>query len=180
MKNYLMNMMLVMMSLSLVGCVGELGENSAANTTKASITPPADAPITPPVDAPITPPVDAPITPPVDAPITPPVDAPITPPVDAPITPPVDAPISGSAILSWSAPVTRTDGSSLSMTEIAGYKIYMGSSATNLALLTDVADAYTMKYKVDNLGEGTYYFAVSTYSIEDIESDVSLIVSKTI
>jgi hypothetical protein len=174
MKNYLMNMMmLVMMSLSLVGCVGELGEDSAANTaTKASITPPADAPITPPADAPITPPADAPITPPADAPITPPVDA--------PITPPADAPISGSASLSWSAPVTRTDGSSLSMTEIAGYRIYMGSSATNLALLTDVADAYTMKYKVDNLGEGTYYFAVSTYSIEDIESDVSLIVSKTI
>jgi len=157
MKNYLMNMMLLVMSLSLVGCIGEFGEDSAANTTtKTSTNPPADAPTPPPADAPTPPPADA------------------------PTPPPADVPISGSASLSWIAPIERIDGTSLSMAEIAGYRIYMGSSATNLALLTDVADAYIMKYKVDNLGEGTYYFAVSTYSIENIESNVSQIVSKTI
>ena len=166
MKNYLMNMMLLVMSLSLVGCIGEFGEDSAANTTTKTST---------------NPPVDAPPPPPVDAPPPPSVDAPPPPPVDAPPPPPVDVPISGSTSLSWTAPVTRTDDSSLlSMAEIAGYRIYMGSSAANFALLTDIANVHITEYKINNLGEGTYYFAVSTYSIENIESDVSQIVSKTI
>ncbi len=127
MKNYFLNMLLLVMTLSVVGCGGESGESSTANP--------------------------------------------------APTT---NEPTSGSATLSWTAPATRTDGSSLPMNEIAGYKIYMGSSATNLALVADISDAYTVEYKLDDLGQGTHYFAVSTYSTSDIESDVSQIVSKTI
>ncbi len=87
---------------------------------------------------------------------------------------------SASASLNWVAPTTRTDGTPLPMSEIAGYKIYMGSSATNLTLVTDIPDAYTMEHEITDLDDGTHYFAVSAYSTENIESDKSEVVNKTI
>ncbi len=87
---------------------------------------------------------------------------------------------STSATLSWTAPTTRTDGTPLAMDEIGGYKVYMGASATDLSLVANVSDPYTMEYEINNLDEGTYYFAVSTYSKSDVESDISVVVSKTI
>jgi len=86
----------------------------------------------------------------------------------------------GRAALSWVAPTTRTDGSPLAMDEIGGYKVYMGSSATDLVLIADVSDPYTMEYEINSLDEGTYYFAISTYSMSGVESDISAVVSKTI
>lgn len=87
---------------------------------------------------------------------------------------------SNSITLSWTAPAIRSDGTYLAMSEIAGYKVYIGSSATDLTLVTDIADPYTMEYEASSLDVGTYYFAVSTYNTDGMESDVSAVVSKTI
>ena len=87
---------------------------------------------------------------------------------------------STTATLSWAAPTTRIDGSPLPMSEIAGYKIYMGTNANNLSLAAHITDPYLMEYKISELSTGTYYFAVSTYTHDNLESGLSVIVSKSI
>ncbi|GEM_PF-5137738 len=87
---------------------------------------------------------------------------------------------SASVILSWTAPTTRADGTVLDMTEIGGYKVYTGSSVTDLTLVANVSDPYTMKYEFNALGEGIHYFAVSAYNTSGVESSMSVVVSKTI
>lgn len=85
-----------------------------------------------------------------------------------------------SVILHWNAPATRNDGTYLGMSEIAGYKVYMGPNASSLTLVSNISDPYTMEYEVNNLDVGTYYFSVSTYDTDNLESDMSGVVSKTI
>lgn len=84
-----------------------------------------------------------------------------------------------SALLSWTAPVTRTDGSLLPISEIAGYKVYVGSSATELGFKANIPDPYTLEHQITQLGEGTYYFAVTTYDHANLESELSSVVSKS-
>ena len=85
---------------------------------------------------------------------------------------------SGSATLTWTAPVTNTDGSAL--TDLAGYHIYYGSSATALSNVIDVASAGTTSYTVASLTSGTWYFAVSAYTTSGLESTLSNTGSKSI
>jgi len=86
----------------------------------------------------------------------------------------------GSASLSWVAPTTKIDSTSLSMSEVGGYKVYVGSSESTLVLYADISDPYQMEYVVESLNAGTHYFAVTAYSLSGAESDFSSVVSKTI
>jgi len=86
---------------------------------------------------------------------------------------------SGVATLSWTAPATRIDGTSLAMSEIAGYKIYVRDSANALIAVTEISDAYTMEYKISVKNAGTYYFSVAAFDQNLVESDSSDPVSKT-
>ena len=88
------------------------------------------------------------------------------------------APVLGSATLSWSAPSQNTDGSTLS--DLAGYNVYYGTSPTNLTNKIVVASAGTTTYTVGSLPSGTYYFAVSAYNVNGVESTPSNVGSKTI
>jgi hypothetical protein len=84
-----------------------------------------------------------------------------------------------SAVLSWVAPPTRTDGSALSLSEIAGYRVYRGTSASNLVLLKDLNDGSLTGYTATNLAAATtYYFAVKVYDYSGNESGYSTVVSK--
>lgn len=87
---------------------------------------------------------------------------------------------STSATLSWAAPTTRSDGSALPLSELAGYRIYGGSNANNLTLLANLTSNTSTDYKFSNLSAGTYYYAVASYNIYGVESDRSQVVSKTI
>ncbi len=86
----------------------------------------------------------------------------------------------GVASLSWVAPSTRVDDTVLPMSEIGGYKVYMGESATELTLYQDISDPYQMELVVNDLTAGTYYFAVTAYNQYGAESDFSVIESKSI
>jgi len=78
-----------------------------------------------------------------------------------------------AAELSWIAPDTRVDGSTLPISEIGGYKIYSGRTAESLTLLIDIADPNTNAYS-DGQPAGTYY-AVTAYNVYGAESDYSAI-----
>ncbi len=84
----------------------------------------------------------------------------------------------GSATLSWQAPTTNTDGSAL--TDLAGYRIYFGSSADNLSQAIALTGVGIQTYVVDGLTSGTWYFAVRAVASDGAESALSEIVSKTV
>ncbi|MCU7905296.1 MAG: putative Ig domain-containing protein [Candidatus Thiodiazotropha sp. (ex Epidulcina cf. delphinae)] len=85
----------------------------------------------------------------------------------------------GSISLSWVPPVTRTDGAPLDMSEIAGYKIYMGNSQDNLAPIMEYEDCTIQNHLFDNLETGDYYFAVTAYDTDGIESGFSNVAMKS-
>ncbi len=78
--------------------------------------------------------------------------------------------------LSWTPPSARTDGSFLPLTELAGYRIYMGTSSDNMNPLVDLNDDSVTSYTVNNLSAGSYYFAVSAYDTDGAESGYSEII----
>lgn len=80
-----------------------------------------------------------------------------------------------SATLSWDAPATNADGTEL--TDLAGYKVYYGTSPGNYATVIDVEDVTT--YTINDLSPATYYFTVTAYDEIGNESDYSNEVSKT-
>jgi hypothetical protein len=88
----------------------------------------------------------------------------------------VTAITTGSATLSWNAPTTNTDGTPL--TDLVGYKVYMGTSSGNYTTVVNIGNVTT--YVVNNLAPGTYYFVVTAYDSSNIESSFSNEASKTI
>ena len=90
------------------------------------------------------------------------------------------APSVPSATLSWVAPTTRVDNSVISLSELKGFKIYSGTEANNLQLLTNIEDPTITTYVVNDLPPATYFFAVTVYDQSMIESDFSEIATKTI
>jgi hypothetical protein len=90
---------------------------------------------------------------------------------------PETPPATGSASLSWSAPVTNDDGTQL--TDLAGYKVYYGSTP-GVYDHTDVVGT-TDSYVVTGLTTGqTYYFTVTAYDASGSESEYATEVSKVI
>jgi uncharacterized lipoprotein NlpE involved in copper resistance len=85
---------------------------------------------------------------------------------------------SGTATLSWEAPTTTTSGSAL--TDLAGYRIYYGISASDLSQSIQLDTVGVQTYVIDNLGRGTWYFAIRAVTTVGVESALSDIVSKTI
>ncbi len=83
-----------------------------------------------------------------------------------------------SASLSWSAPTQNEDGSSL--TDLAGYRIYYGTSPSDLSKRVDIGNPAMTSTVVPNLTSGTWYFAISAYTKNGAESGMSPIVSKVI
>ena len=86
----------------------------------------------------------------------------------------------GSMSLRWAAPSTRTDGSSLSLSEIDGYCIYIGTTPDNLAMHVDLSQGDLTSHTVDNLEVGNYYVAITAYDRSGNASDLSNVVQKSV
>ena len=84
----------------------------------------------------------------------------------------------GSVTVSWTPPSENTNGSAL--TNLAGYTISYGTSASQLTTNVKVASTGVTSYVIDNLPAGTYYFGITAYSSAGQTSSVSNVVSKTV
>jgi len=84
----------------------------------------------------------------------------------------------GSATLGWTAPTTNTDGSAL--TDLAGYIISYGTSATALDESVTVTDPSATSYTLQDLAAGTWYFAVTAYASDGTQSAATPTVSAPI
>jgi hypothetical protein len=84
----------------------------------------------------------------------------------------------GRATLSWTAPTENTDGSTLS--NLAGYRIRYGTSASALTQTIVIDNASVTTYVVDNLSPATWYFAVTAVNSQGAESGNSNVANKQI
>ncbi len=84
----------------------------------------------------------------------------------------------GSATIEWVAPTENTNGTPL--TNLAGYRIYYGTSASAMTKTVQIAHPSTVSYEVTNLSPGTWYFSVRSYTSANVESNNSPVASKTI
>jgi hypothetical protein len=86
----------------------------------------------------------------------------------------------GSITLNWKAPVTRADGTPLSLADIDGYRIHYGKSAGNYTSHVNVADGTAQSVILTDIPLGTYYLVMSTYDVDGRESGYSSVVSKNV
>lgn len=90
----------------------------------------------------------------------------------------VTQPTVGRATLSWMPPTQNTDGSPLN--DLAGYRIVYGTNSRSLDRSVQITNPSVNNYVLEDLGPGTWYFAVKAYNTAGIESELSNIASKTI
>lgn len=83
-----------------------------------------------------------------------------------------------TATVDWVPPTENTNGSELS--DLAGTRIYYGTSASNLNHMVEVASATQKTHTISNLAAGTWYFGCVAYTTAGTESAMSAVVSKHI
>ena len=85
----------------------------------------------------------------------------------------------GTATVTWTAPVKRTDGDSLTSREIKAYRIYHTVDQTAYKKVYEVA-ATSTSLNIYQLGKGLHNFALTTVDTANVESKLSPIASKRI
>lgn len=88
-----------------------------------------------------------------------------------------------SAVLSWSAPLTRVNGESIPMGELDKYVIRYGQDANELSeevVVTNAQAEAEMSYEVSGLDVGTWYFTIQVQDTNGLISEPSDVVSKSI
>jgi len=82
----------------------------------------------------------------------------------------------GPVALSWVAPTENVDGTAL--TDLAGYRIYYGSTSRSYSDMVQVGDPTATSHTL-NLASGDYYVAMTALDAEGNESSYSNEVMKT-
>jgi len=77
----------------------------------------------------------------------------------------------GTATLSWTAPTAYTDDTVLN--DLAGYKIYYGTSSASYDSVVSVTNPDLSEYFIKSLSVGTYYFVMTAYNDAGVESAYS-------
>ena len=72
--------------------------------------------------------------------------------------------------LFWRAPVSRSDNSSLSRSEISGYRIYYGMKQGDYLNRIEITDGAAETYVFTDLSSGIYYVVVTVFDTEGRES----------
>ena len=77
----------------------------------------------------------------------------------------------GNITVDWTPPTQNSDGTLL--TNLAGYRVHYGTSPERMTQSINVTNPGVTSYVVDNLGPGTWYFAVTSYTVGGTESVLS-------
>ena len=75
--------------------------------------------------------------------------------------------------LSWAAPAAREDNSAISLSEIAGYHVFYGTTQGQYSSRITINDGTAAGYTFIDFHSGTYYFVVTTLDTEGRESQFS-------
>lgn len=86
----------------------------------------------------------------------------------------------GSVSLSWTAPVTRADGTPLSLADIGGFYIYYGESEGSYPNRVELDDGAAQAVTLNDIPVGAYYMVMTTYDVNGHESSYSQVVKKTV
>ena len=84
----------------------------------------------------------------------------------------------GAVTLSWAPPTRNDDGSVL--TDLAGYRIYVGQSPDALTRVIVVNNPGLIRYMVEDLSPARWHFAMTSVNANGRESQLSPTVSKVI
>jgi hypothetical protein len=84
----------------------------------------------------------------------------------------------GTASLSWTPVTEATNGKVL--TDLAGYKVHYGTSASAMNTIVTLTNPSLTNYLVTNLSSGNWYFGITAYTTAGTESSLSNIGQKTI
>lgn len=84
-----------------------------------------------------------------------------------------------SVDLSWTAPLTRMDGSSIALSEIHHYEVRYGMSTKDLSKLQKV-DSDETRYRFKNLLQGRWHFSITVVDDNGLRSPPSSLVSKVL
>jgi hypothetical protein len=90
----------------------------------------------------------------------------------------VQAVATASVTVTWLPPTENSDGSAL--TDLAGYRIYWGTSAGSYSSSVTVNNGGLSSYVVTGLTPGTYYFAATAINAAGVESGFSNAASKIV
>lgn len=82
--------------------------------------------------------------------------------------------------LGWVAPATRADGSALSLSQIASFRIRFGTSPGTYTSSVNVDDSSATTYIIRDMAPATYYFVVTAIDTDGQESGYSGVVSTTV
>jgi hypothetical protein len=84
----------------------------------------------------------------------------------------------GSALLSWMPPTDNLDGTPLM--DLAGYRIYWGTSAGDYPNSVTLTNPGVTSYVVDNLAPANWYFVMTAVSAKGIESSRSNMMTRNV
>lgn len=85
---------------------------------------------------------------------------------------------SGAANVKWDAPTQNTDGTSL--TNLAGYRLLYGQSASALSQIVQINDPKATSYTIGSLAPALWYFSVKAFNAVNAESALSNTASKQV
>lgn len=81
-----------------------------------------------------------------------------------------------TAIVSWTAPTTNTDGTAY--TNPGGYRVQYGRTASTLDTSAYIQDPAARTWTSPALAVGSWSFAVRAYNAQGLESEISNVASK--
>lgn len=84
----------------------------------------------------------------------------------------------GTALVTWSQPTKNVDGSDLN--DLAGYRIYYGRNRGVYDNTISINNEFMSSYLIDNLGASDWYFAMTAFNSQGIESVYSVEVHKAV
>jgi hypothetical protein len=160
----------------LAGCGGSGGSSGAASEADASATPSVDASASPSVTG-SSPAAVVANTAVVSGSATTPVSAPVANGSSSSNSPATTSSIQ-AVTLSWAAPTENTNGTAL--TNLAGYVIYYGTSATSMTQQINVNTVGMLVYEIPNLASGNWYFQIMSVNAAGVQSSPSPTVTATI